>query len=91
MNDRLVNFIYLICFIAVSFGALTIGYFLISDNINHCTSNPLKYYADKISISENISYNYISFNIYYDKYDIIPVKSVKIDLTKSSIPISNLK
>jgi len=87
MKDTIANLLLLICFIGILFGGCVVTYFLIIDNINSCTSNPLKYYADKIVEENNLTYEYISFNIYTNRYDLIPAKSVQIDLEKSNYPI----
>ena len=88
-SDWLMLFIF--CLVLAS--GCVITYYIIISNIDSCTSNPLKYYADKISHEENFTYEYISFNIYNKKYDIIPIKSIQVDSTKSNNPISisNLK
>ena len=85
MKETTANLLILICFAGILFGGCIITYFIIIDRVQSCTSNPLKYEADRISHEENLTYSYITFNLYINKYDVIPIKSIKIDLNKNSL------
>ena len=84
MKQETANLLLLISFIGILLsGCIITSYYIIND-IHSCTSNPLKYQADKISHDENFNYSYITFNLYTNSYDSIPIKSVQIDLNKNS-------
>lgn len=83
METAKANLILLISFIAILFGAGVIIYFLIINNINSCTSNPLKYQADILARENNFSYSYAHFGVYKDKTDLVASATKELDLSKS--------
>lgn len=58
-------------------GASALSYHFITEKINSCTSDPIKYAANKIFIESVIPYNNIYFAVYNDQ---MLVKEIKIDL-----------
>lgn len=78
------EWIVLTGFVCILFGGCVITYFITIENINSCTSDPLKYYSNKILNNENISYSSAHILFFVNKSDEYASKTVDIDL-----PLSN--
>lgn len=87
MKETTANLLLLICFIGIFIsGCIVTSYYIIND-IQICTSNPLKYQADKLAKEGNFNYSYVHFGVYEDKFSIFALKTEELDLRKSlSIP-----
>jgi len=75
------DIINLIAFLFIVVGAVYIIYFLVTTELNSCTSDPLRYAADKIAREENANYTKIFLSI-YDRD--IPIKLIEINLEKEN-------
>ena len=67
------------------FGTAVISYFIITDKINDCTSDPLKFTVEKLV--DDLNYSYVELEIYENKGDLIPIKVKYIDLNPVSKPV----
>jgi len=74
-----------ILFIVVS-GSLFSYYYIITE-INYCTADPLDYFISK-EVNEN--YTYAELKVYYNKGDIVPIKTVEKDLKPNYQKLPNL-
>ena len=62
-------------------------YYLIINEINSCTADPLDYAILK-EINEN--YTYAKLNIYYNKEDLVPIKTIEKNLKPNLRQLPNL-
>ena len=67
-------------------GSLFSYYFIVYE-INSCTSDPLDYFISK-EVNEN--YTYAELKVYYDKDDLVPIKTVEKDLKPNFQELPNL-
>ena len=81
------HLIELISLALLLISAIMISYYFITERINKCTSDPLKFAVEKI-IKENPScihcsnYSFIVLEIYLNESDFIPIKTYSLNLKK---------
>ena len=76
------DFIGILAIALMLIGASLLTYYYTTSKINSCTTDPLKFTADKLSNGQN--YSYVSFYIYKYKSDYFPMVRREIDLTDYS-------
>jgi hypothetical protein len=64
------------------FSAVIICYYLISNTISTCVSDPLKYTVNQLAKD---NYTYVVLKIYKNKNDMLPVVTKEIDLSSPNI------
>ena len=62
-------------------------YYLIINEINSCTADPLDYAILK---EINEKYTYAELNVYYNKEDLVPIKTIEKNLKPNFGQIPNL-
>ena len=67
------------------FGTAIISFYVITDKINDCTSDPLKFTVEKLV--DDLNYSYVVLEIYENKWDLTPIKVKYIDLNPVSKPV----
>lgn len=63
-------------------GGSLITYYITTESINKCTSDPLKYTSNTLAGEGN--YSYVQLYIYKSRGDVIPIIKREIDLTDYS-------
>lgn len=77
------DIIGLIAILIMLIGSSMISYYLIVEKINDCTSDPLRFTAEKL-VGEQ-EYNYIYLGIYKNRNDLFPIERREIYLSNYSI------
>lgn len=82
------DWIGLFALLLLVIGGFMVSYYYIVYEINSCTSNPLKYTSDRITMDNENNYSYVKIYIFSKKGDLLPLKVKELELygENSNIP-----
>lgn len=93
LNERLkditiIETIQIIALALMFASSIYVCYWIITERINSCTSDPVRYAINKLIDNDSSlvfdlnNYSYISISIYQNRYDSSPLKEYKIEIKK---------